>query len=64
MHINYQFRNINNDVTFFFEVPYGSWFDYELGMEQAEKDHPGLIYTCYYEDVKKVLSRWGLQNRK
>ncbi|VDI67031.1 Hypothetical predicted protein [Mytilus galloprovincialis] len=35
------------------KLPYGSWFDYELGMEQAEKDHPGLIYTCYYEDVKK-----------
>ncbi|XP_076115733.1 sulfotransferase 1C4-like isoform X1 [Mytilus galloprovincialis] len=52
---------INLDIPWneYFEIwmtgklPYGSWFDYELGMEQAEKDHPGLIYTCYYEDMKK-----------
>ena len=42
--------------TFYFLLgfPYGSWFDYELAMEQAEKDHPGMIYTIQYEQMKKV----------
>jgi hypothetical protein len=35
-------------------VPYGTWYDYELGMEQAEKDYPGMIFTCYFEDMKSV----------
>jgi len=43
----------NNDI-YQFTVPYGTWYDYELGMEQAEKDYPGMIFTCYYEDMKKV----------
>jgi hypothetical protein len=43
----------NNDIHQF-TVPYGTWYDYELGMEQAEKEYPGMIFTSYYEDMKKV----------
>lgn len=35
------------------EVAYGSWFDYVLEMDAADKENPGLIYTCYYEDFKR-----------
>lgn len=35
------------------KIPYGTWYDYELGMEQAEQDYPGMIFTCYYEDMKR-----------
>lgn len=35
-------------------VFYGSWYDYELGMEEASVQYPGMIYTCYYEDFKRV----------
>ncbi|XP_052089169.1 sulfotransferase 1C2-like [Mytilus californianus] len=35
------------------KVFYGSWYDYELGMEEASIQHPGMIYTCYYEDFKR-----------
>lgn len=35
------------------KIPYGSWYDYELGMEQAENDNPGIMYTCSYEEMKK-----------
>ncbi|CAC5355296.1 SULT1 [Mytilus coruscus] len=33
--------------------PYGSWYNYEKEMEQAEKDFPGMIFTCYFEEMKK-----------
>ncbi|VDI62289.1 Hypothetical predicted protein, partial [Mytilus galloprovincialis] len=32
---------------------YGSWYTYEKGIEQAEKDYPGMIFTCSYEEMKK-----------
>lgn len=53
------FVNLNVPWEEYFEtwmsgkMPFGSWYQYELGMEQAEKDNPGMIYTCYYEDIKK-----------
>ncbi|CAC5371701.1 SULT1 [Mytilus coruscus] len=35
------------------KCPYGSWYNYEKEMEQAEKDFPGMIFTCYFEEMKK-----------
>ncbi|CAC5384218.1 SULT1 [Mytilus coruscus] len=32
---------------------YGSWYTYEKEIEQAEKDYPGMIFTCSYEEMKK-----------
>ncbi|CAC5400913.1 SULT1 [Mytilus coruscus] len=32
---------------------YGSWYTYEKEIEQAEKDYPGMIFTCSYEKMKK-----------
>ncbi|XP_052066958.1 sulfotransferase 1B1-like isoform X2 [Mytilus californianus] len=32
---------------------YGSWYTYEKEIEQAEKDFPGMIFTCSYEEIKK-----------
>jgi len=54
-----KFLNLNLPWEEYFEVwmsgkvPYGAWYDYELAIEQAEKDYPGMIYTCYYEEMKK-----------
>ncbi|XP_076115880.1 cytosolic sulfotransferase 1-like isoform X4 [Mytilus galloprovincialis] len=36
---------------------YGSWYNYEKEMERAEKDYPGIIFTCYYEEMKKDTER-------
>ncbi|XP_076115878.1 sulfotransferase 1C4-like isoform X2 [Mytilus galloprovincialis] len=36
---------------------YGSWYTYEKGIEQAEKDYPCMIFTCSYEEMKKDTER-------
>ncbi|CAC5371700.1 SULT1 [Mytilus coruscus] len=36
---------------------YGSWYSYEKEMEKAEKLYPGMIFTCYYEKMKKDTKR-------
>ncbi|XP_076115886.1 sulfotransferase 1B1-like [Mytilus galloprovincialis] len=36
---------------------YGPWYNYEKEMEQAEKDYPGMIFTCYFEEMKKDSKR-------
>ncbi|CAG2208059.1 SULT1 [Mytilus edulis] len=54
-----KFTNFNGSWNDFFDLwmagklLYGAWYDYELEMEQAEKDFSGMIYTCYYEDMKQ-----------
>ncbi|XP_052066939.1 sulfotransferase 1B1-like isoform X2 [Mytilus californianus] len=35
------------------KCPNGSWYNYEKEMEQAEKDFPGMIFNCYFEEMKK-----------
>lgn len=37
-------------------MPYGSWYNYALEMERAASDFPETIFTCYYEDMKKVVN--------
>ncbi|XP_052065918.1 sulfotransferase 1B1-like [Mytilus californianus] len=36
---------------------YGSWYNHEKELEKAEKDYPGIIFTCYYEELKKDTNR-------
>ncbi|VDI49770.1 Hypothetical predicted protein [Mytilus galloprovincialis] len=54
-----KFTNFNGSWNDFFvlwmagKLVYGAWYDYELEMEQAEKDFSGMLYTCYYEDMKQ-----------
>ncbi|CAC5414464.1 SULT1 [Mytilus coruscus] len=35
------------------KLPYGTWYNYELEIERAARDFPGMIFTCYYEDMKQ-----------
>ncbi|CAC5414040.1 SULT1 [Mytilus coruscus] len=52
---NFQSRDTDVMIcTYSKSGAYGSWYTYEREIEQAEKDYPGMIFTCSYEEMKKV----------